>query len=164
MTRRIRLLAGLYGLVFHAIVAGVVVGVAHANQVEVPLVFWAAAVPAMLAGAALVYATLVASYLSRRAPRRGLIFYDSAVGMLAEVAIMVVTAVLYAVLASGGALAAEGLGGYLAAVASGAIVGFLWSFGSFFTQLLVVGNAAGLVGWWTLEKLPALLARVRRAG
>jgi hypothetical protein len=30
---------------------------------------------------------------------------------------------------------------------------FLWTFGSFFTQILVVGNAAGLIGFLVLKKL-----------
>jgi len=162
MTRRIRLLSGLFGLVFHGLAVILIIAVARSNQAPIPLAFWAATVPALLMAAALVYATLVAGYVARRTARRGRIFYDSAVGMMAEVLVIAVTSVLHAVIVSGGALATEGPGGYLAAVASGAVVGFLWAFGSFLTQTLVVGNAAGLVGWWTLEKLPGLLARARR--
>lgn len=163
MTRRIRLRSALFGALFHAVAAGVVLAVAVARRVEVPVAFWAAAVPAMIAAGGLVYATLVAGYVARRTPRRGAPFYDSLIGMMAEVAVLAATSVLYAVIVSAGALAAEGPVGYLAAVASAAVVGFLWAFGSFLLQILVVGNAAGLIGWWTLEKLPGVVARLRRS-
>ncbi len=163
MTRRLRLLSALYGALFHAVVAGVVLAVAVAKRVEVPAAFWAAAAPAMMVAGGLVYASLVAGYVARRSVRRNALFYDSLIGMMAEVAVLAVTSVLYAVIVSGGALVDEGPLGYLAAVASAAVVGFLWAAGSFLLQVLVVGNAAGLVGWWTMEKLPGVLARFRRA-
>ncbi len=98
MTGRTRLRAGLFGLFFHAAAAGVVVVVATVNRVEVPVSFWVAAVPALLTGGALVYATMVAGYLARRTTRRGVIFYDSVVGMMAEVGTVAATSVLYALI------------------------------------------------------------------
>ena len=30
---------------------------------------------------------------------------------------------------------------------------FLWTLGSFFLQILVIGNAAGFLGWWVMKKV-----------
>jgi hypothetical protein len=100
-----------------------------------------------------VYAFVVGPYLPRRPTTKGAVLFDSAVGMFAECALVVLTAILYAFIASARAPVGGGIGPYFADVASTALFAFLWSFGSFITQILVVGNAAGLVGWWVLKRL-----------
>lgn len=150
MPRSTKLWAGLYGVAFHAVVVLVLVWIAVKNQANVPAEFWWRTTPPFLVAAFVVYALLVGPYLPRRPTTKGAVFFDSAVGMLAECAIVVFTAIVYAfVTARGGG---EGAGGYLANAASTALFAFLWSFGSFITQILVIGNAAGLVGWWVLKK------------
>jgi hypothetical protein len=149
--RTTRLSVGLYGLLFHAAVVGAVAWVGHRNQAGIPARFWPVAVPPFLAAAFAVYAVVVAPYVPRRATTRGAVLFDSAVGMFAETAVFVLAAFLYAVIDAGPA-AREGLGAWASAAARTTFFAVLWSFGSFFLQILVVGNAAGLVGWWVLKR------------
>ena len=72
-------------------------------------------------------------------------------GMFAELTIVVGTCILYGLFAP--ALGTGGSGSYLGEAASTAVFAFLWTFGSFFTQMLVAGNTAGLVGWVVLKQL-----------
>lgn len=144
---------GLYGVLFHVLVVAAVAWVGHRNRAEIPLAFWVQAVPALFAAAFAVYALVVGPYVPRRPAGKGAVLFDSAVGMFAETAVFVLTAFAYAALTSIPALREGGLGAYAAGVANGTFFAILWSFGSFFLQILVVGNAAGLVGWWLLGKL-----------
>lgn len=151
MPRSTKLWAGLYGLAFHLIVIAVLVWIAAKNQANVPAAFWWTTAPPFLLASFAVYALLVGPYLPRRPTTKGAVFLDSAVGMIAECTVVVLTAILYAFV-----VAARGdapSGGYLGDVASTAAFAFLWSFGSFFTQILVVGNAAGLIGWLVIKKI-----------
>jgi hypothetical protein len=145
---------GLYGVLFHVVVTGVVAWVGHRNQAGIPGSFWVQAVPPFLVAALAVYALVVAPYVPRRSTTKGAVFFDSAVGMFAEAAVFVLAAFLYAALVSAPAFG-HGLSAYATAVASTTFFGILWAFGSFFLQILVVGNAAGLVGWWVLKKIAA---------
>jgi hypothetical protein len=151
MPRNLKLAVGLYGLVFHAIVAAIAVAVALRNQARIGTGVFAVVVPALLAAGFLVYAVVVAPYVAKRS--RASVLWDSAVGMLAEVAVAVVTSVLYAVLMSAQALASGGAGELLSSFAANATFAFLYTLGNFFVQVLVIGNAAGLVGWWILKKV-----------
>jgi hypothetical protein len=159
MPRSNKLWAGLYGVAFHLLAVVVVAAVAARNQVEISSRFWWTTVPPLLVAAFVVYALLVGPYLPRRPTTKGAVLYDSAVGMFAELGIVVGTAVLYGLVAP--AAAADRSGSYLADAASTALFAFLWTFGSFFTQILVVGNTAGLVGFVLLKRLAARRAKTQ---
>lgn len=153
--RTSRAWVGLYGVLFHVVVACAAAWLGYRNQAGIPASFWAEAVPPFLLAAFAVYAGVVATYVPRRPTTKGAVFFDSAVGMFAEAAVFAVGALLWAALVSTPALGQQGLSGYASAVAGTAAFGILWSFGSFFLQILVVGNAAGLVGWWVLKRIDA---------
>lgn len=152
MHERPRLWAGLYGAAFHVVVAAVVAGVTNRNQANVPTSFFALAVPPLLAASFLVYALVVGSYLPRRPTTRGALFLDSAVGMMAEIAVVTLAGVLYGALVALRA-PAESSPGFLTAFGSAAFVAVFWTLSEVFTHVLVVGNAAGLLGFVLLKKL-----------
>jgi hypothetical protein len=156
----IRVWAGLYGLAVH-----VVVVIASLWNVEsasdIPATFWLTMVLPLLTAAFVVYALVVGSYVPKRPTHRAAVFFDSAVGMLAELGVVVVTAVLYAFVSTGDALS-EGFGAYLGAVANKTFLGFLWAVGSFFMQILIVGNAAGFAGWWVMKRVNARKAAAQQ--
>jgi hypothetical protein len=155
--RTTRLSVGLYGLLFHAAVVGIAAWVGQRNQAGIPARFWLEAAPPFLAAAFAVYAVVVAPYVPRRATTRGAVLFDSVVGMLAETAVFVLAALLHGAAAAAPA-ARGGLGAWASAWAATSAFAILWAFGSFFLQILVVGNAAGLVGWWVLKRLAARAA------
>lgn len=148
-----RVWAGLFGLAVHVIVIFAALWNTQ-SLADVPARFWTTMALPFLAAAFVVYALLVGSYLPKRPTHRGAVFFDSAVGMFAELGVVVLTAVLYAFVSSTAALS-EGLGAYFGAVANNTLFGFLWALGSFFMQILIVGNAAGFVGWWVMKRVNA---------
>jgi hypothetical protein len=150
-----RLQVGLYGLVFHLAAAGVL-----AAQGVAPRALVAPAAAAAVAGFA-VYALVVTRYAQRRlgSEKRGVVLYDFLVGMLAEVAVVAVASVLHAIPAA----FAGGPGSALGRVAGGAAFSFLWVVGTAFTEVLVLGNAAGFIGYIVLKKLAARRATSRAA-
>jgi hypothetical protein len=150
----IRVWAGLYGLAFHGIALGIAIWTARRNQADIPASFWWTAGPPLLVAAFVVYALVVASYVPKRPTHKMAVFYDSVVAMLAEVGILAVTSVLYALVVSRGALSG-GAGAYLSASANMTVFAFLFTLGSFFLQVLVIGNAAGFLGWWVMKKIGA---------
>jgi hypothetical protein len=151
MPRSNKLWAGLYGVAFHLVAVAVVAFVAARNRVEISSTFWLTTVPPVLVAAFVTYALLVGPYLPKRPTTKGAVLYDSVVGMFAELTLVIGTCLIYGLVAS--ALAERGSGSFLADAASTMLFAFLWTFGSFFTQILVVGNAAGLIGFLVLKKL-----------
>jgi hypothetical protein len=149
----IRVWAGLYGLAVHVVVLLAALWNTQ-SATDIPARFWLTMAVPFFAAAFIVYALVVGSYVPKRPSHRGAVFFDSAVGMLAELGVVVVTAVLHAFASSTGALA-DGFGAYLGAVANNTLFGFLWALGSFFMQILIVGNAAGFVGWWVMKRVNA---------
>lgn len=161
MIERPKLFAALYGVAFHAVAAAVVALVAWKNRTGIPASFFATTVPPLLVAAAAVYAIVVGPYLPRRTTTRGAVFFDSAVGMMAEIGVVTLTGILY------GALVAlfsplDGVG-FLATAANTAFVAVFWALSEVFTQVLVVGNAAGLLLWLLLKKLAERRARAAAA-
>ena len=147
-----RVWVGLYGLAFHAAAVALALWTAKRNQADIPAGFWWTVVPPLLVAAFAVYAIVVAPYVPKRPTTRMLVFYDCVVAMLGEVAILALTSILYALLASRGALP-SGIGAYLGAAVNATALAFLWTIGSFFLQVLVIGNAAGFLGWWVMKKV-----------
>jgi hypothetical protein len=149
-----KLAVGLYGLLFHAVVVAVVVAIALKNRAAIEPLFWAVAVPSLLVAAFVVYALAVSRYVARRdAQRKGVVFFDALVGMAAEPAIVALTALGYGLFAA--VADAQAGAGYLGALGNRTAFGFLYAVANFMTQILVIGNAAGLVGFVVLKKLAA---------
>lgn len=150
MHLKTKLAAGLYGVVFHVAAVAFVAAAAARNKRAVPGAFWFSTLPPLLLAAFGVYVLIVGPYLARRPQGRGRVFYDSAVGMFAEVPVVVTTCALYGALTA--VLAPSGSGSFASDAAQAVLYALLWC-GAFFTQILVLGNAAGLVGWVVLKKL-----------
>lgn len=147
-----RLRVGVYGVVFHASMALLIAALGAARGESFSREFWLLLFPAILVAAFVVYLVVVWPYAARRTRRRGVILYDSAVGMIAEVAVAVVTSLLLATVRSAPALGSAGALAYAGAVAQGTVYGLLWALADFFIQILIVGNAAGITGWYLLER------------
>ncbi len=147
-----RVWAGLYGAAFHALLVVIMVGLALYNRAELVPAVLVRAVPVLLVSALVLYYFIVGPYLPSRSKRKAAVFADSAIGMLVETAIAVLTSVLYSLIASIPTLS-DGFGAFGPTFLWTSARTLLWMFGSFFVQILVVGNAAGLVGWVVLKKL-----------
>lgn len=147
-----RLKAAAYGVAFHAVAVIIMLGLALKNRAPLEAGVLIRAIPALLASAAVLYFFIVGPYLPSRSLRKAVVFADSAIGMLVECAVVALTSFLYALLVTLPALPG-GLGTFASAFASTASFTLLWMFASFFVQILVIGNAAGLVGWFVLKKL-----------
>lgn len=144
--------AALYGFAFHAAVIAIMIGLALWNRAPLVPGVLARGIPILLLSATVLYWFIVGPYLPSRSKRKGAVFADSAIGMMVELAVVTMTSILYALVATLPALAG-GLGAFGGAFFSTAAYTLLWMFGSFFIQTLVIGNAAGLVGWLVLKKL-----------
>jgi F0F1-type ATP synthase membrane subunit c/vacuolar-type H+-ATPase subunit K len=151
MRSKLKLAVGAYGLVFHAVVAAALVGIAAKNRAPIPTLFWTITIPALLFAAFVIYALAVSPYVARRVQRRGAVFYDALVGMAAEPAIVALTALVYGLV--GASAAGGGLRVFANELAARAQLAMLWSFANFMTQILVIGNAAGFVGFVVLKRL-----------
>ena len=148
MASATRLETGLYGAVFHGVVGGALVAIATWNRAPIPERFWAIALPCAVVVGGLVYLVAVAPYANRRVYRKGSVFTDSAVGMFAELAVVAFTALFYGLIDA--ATAAESV--TAAALGQHVLYVFLYAVGNFLTQILVIGNLAGLVGWVLLKR------------
>jgi hypothetical protein len=156
--RSIRLRVGLYGLVFHAVVVLGALAVAAANRAPIHARFWAIAAPALLVAAFAMYALVVAPYVARRTVKRGVAFLDAAIGMAVEPAVAILATVLFSTISAGPALG-DGAAAYAATLGGQLYLALLWLVANFATQILVLGNAAGLVGFLLLKRLAARAAR-----
>jgi hypothetical protein len=151
-----RLQVGLFGLAFHVAAAGLFAAKAAGVPGSDPRAVIGPGAAAAVAAFA-VYALLVAPYAQKRfgSARKGVVLYDFLIGMLAELAVVAVAALLFGAATTAGALAAAGLGGWLAAAGRAAAFSFLWTIGTTMTEVLVLGNAAGFAGFIVLKKLAA---------
>jgi hypothetical protein len=148
MASATRLETALYGAAFHAAVGGALVAIAAWNRAAIPARFWAIALPCAVVMGGLVYLLAVAPYVMRRVYRKGSVFFDSAVGMFAELAVVAFTAAAFGVIDA--VTAAEGV--TAASVGNHVLFVFLYAVGNFLTQILVIGNLAGLIGWVLLKR------------
>lgn len=145
-----RLHVTAFGALFHLAIALAVAAVGAANRADISGRFWATTIPALVLAAAAVYAVVVAPYVAKRPTGKGRVLFDCAVGMLSEIAIIALTAVVWAVIVSWPALG-DGITTFLGAAGNNAFFGLLWAIASFTTHVLVLGNAAGLVGFLLLR-------------
>lgn len=147
-----RLRVGVFGILFHASMASLIAILAAARGEPFSRAFWLVFLPVILLASFLAYALVVWPYAARRTRRRGVVLYDSAVGMLAEIVIAVVTSVMMAAVHATPVLRGAGAAAYAGAIAQGTVHGLLWTLSDFFLQVLIVGNAAGIAGWYVLER------------
>jgi|SRR3990172_4671374 len=140
-----------YGALFH-LGAACFFGFQAARQEGAPLGALAVPGAALVVAGVVVYATLVASYVPRRGRRKGTAAWDAAVGILAECVVVVVASLLAAVPGGVHQVVSVGLAAGLAALAEQSVANALWVFAMAATHVLVVGNAAGLLGWLLLER------------
>lgn len=143
---------GAFGCAFHASMMLLIVILGRGRGETFSWEFWGIFFPSVLVAAFAVYALLVFPYAARRVRRRGVVLYDSAVAMLAEVVIAVATSLLVAAVHAAPSLRDAGVAGYAGALAQGTLYGLMWAASDFFLQILLVGNAAGLAGWYMLER------------
>jgi hypothetical protein len=145
-----RLQVTAFGALFHLAIGAGTAAVGAANRAGISGRFWATTIPALALAGAAVYATMVAPYVARRPTGKGRVLFDCAVGMLAEIAVAVMTVLLWALAVSWPALG-QGLAAYAGAAGNNGFFGLLWTFGSFTTQILTLGNAAGFVAFLLLR-------------
>ena len=157
-----RLSVGLFGFVFHLAAAGLLAAKAARSPTADLRSIVGPTIAAAL-GAFVVYALIVTPYARKRfgTAKKGVVFLDFLVGMLAEIAVIALAAFLYAIPAAAPAFATAGVGGYLTNVVSTTALAFLWAVGTAMTEILAIGNGAGFVGYIVLKKLAA---RQERAG
>lgn len=144
--------AALYGAAFHAAVVVIMIALAVKNRAPLDGHVLARAIPILLVAAAVLYFFIAGPYLGTRSKRKSAVFSDALIGMVLEVAVVALTSILYALVATLPALG-QGFGTFGSAFGQSSAYTLLWMFGSFFTQILVIGNAAGLIGWFILKKL-----------
>jgi hypothetical protein len=145
-----RLQVSAFGALFHAAIGLAVAAVGAANRAGVSGRFYATTIPALFLAAGAVYALLVAPYVAKRPTGKGRVLFDCAVGMLAEVAVVALTAALWGAIVSWPA-AGQGASAYLGAAGNNAFYAVLWAGANFTTQILTLGNAAGFVGFLLLR-------------
>lgn len=150
--------AAIYGVAFHAAAVLIMVGVAIKNRAPLEGAVLARAIPLLLIASAVLYFFIVGRYVAGRVKKKGVVFLDSVIGMMVETAVVALASILYALVASLPALAA-GAGAFLLAFGQSSAYTLLWIFAGFLVQILVIGNAAGLVGWLLLKKLDERAAR-----
>jgi hypothetical protein len=159
-----RLQVGLFGLVFHVAAAALLA----AKAAAAPGADWRA-IPGPAAAAAVaafvVYAVIVTPYARKRfgSGKRGVVLFDFLVGMLAEIAVVALASLFFAIFSASGGMAG-GIGAYLQQIASTAVLAFLWVVGTTMTEVLALGNAAGFAGWFVLKKLAERAGRAAERG
>ena len=109
--------------------------------------------PVLSAAAFVVYYFVVSAYVAKRPGIQNPVFFDSLVGMLAELITVTLGAVLHGVGASISAVQGRGLTAFAADLTAGILMNLLFVFGTFMIHILVIGNIAGLVGWYLLTKV-----------
>lgn len=159
-----RLTVGLFGLVFHLAMAGLLAAKA-ARAAASDLGAMLGPTVAAAVAAFVVYALVVTPYARKRygTAKKGVVLYDFLIGMLAEVAVVALAALLWAIPSAAPAFAQGGVGGYFANVLRTASLGFLWAIGTAMTEIFAIGNGAGFAGFIVLKKLAAREARAAAA-
>lgn len=142
---------GFYGFLFHVVViaAFLAARTLRGEQLGADLLF--VAVPMLLLSSFLVYAFAVSKYVERRQGTQRSALADSLVGMLAECMIFTLAAA-FAGLFEGVRRGPTAESGFWSALLTPVIMNILWAYATFFVHILLIGNAAGLVGWFLMKK------------
>jgi hypothetical protein len=147
----VKLKVGLYGVLFHAVIVSFFFGARSSGDDNPPL-FYLIAAPLVLVSAFIVYFFFLSSYVQKREGMQRVIVFDSLAGMLGEYMIFTLAAVLYSLFVGLQALAREGAGAFINAVATGLFVNLLFVYAKYMVHMLVIGNIAGLAGWFILKQ------------
>ncbi len=113
---------------------------------------YALALSMLALSAFVVYYFVVSSYALKRAGLQKPVFYDSLVGMLAELIIATLGTVCYSLWTTFPNIQGMPFGVIVSELATGILMNLLWIFALFMVHILIVGNIAGLAGWYLLSK------------
>jgi hypothetical protein len=152
MKNRVKLKVGLFGA---AVNAAVILAVSFFSLIardRSEAVLYLSAMPVLAVSAFIVYYAVVSSYVAKRAGIANPVFFDSLVGMLAEIIIVTVGTSCYSLWNTLSNLPGKGLSAFAPDFAAGFLVNILWVFGMFMVHILIAGNIAGLAGWVLLKK------------
>jgi hypothetical protein len=150
--RGVKLKTGLFGA---AVNAAVILGVSLYSGLardRSEAVLYLSAIPVLAVSAFVVYYVVVSSYVAKRSGIVNPVFFDSLVGMLAEIIIVTVGTSCYSLWNTLSNMSGKGLSAFANDFAAGFLVNILWVFGLFMVHILIAGNIAGLVGWGLLKK------------
>jgi hypothetical protein len=111
------------------------------------------ALPLIAVSAFFVYYFIVSSYVVKRAGIQKPFFFDSLVGMLAELIIITCAAVCYSLWLTLSNMHGRDIGTLASDLATGILVNLLWVFALFLVHILLAGNLAGITGWYLLKKI-----------
>lgn len=145
-----KLTIGFYGAVVNfTAVLGALVFSALRNNGSLGADLFAA--PLLAVSGFLVYYFIVSSYVEKRSGAGNPVYFDSLVGMLAELVIVTLSVVIYSAFTAF-ANSAGGIEAFAAGLAANIMVNLLWVLALFMVHILLLGNAAGLLGWYLLKK------------
>jgi hypothetical protein len=147
-----KLKIGFFGAAVNAVVVTGILFFSAATHDRSVFGAYLTAVPLLALSAFVVYYFVVSSYVVKRAGIQKPVFFDSLVGMLAELIIATLAAVCYSVWSSLSNIAGRELGAFASDLATGILMNLLWVFAMFMVHILIVGNIAGLAGWYLLKK------------
>lgn len=146
---------GLYGAAIHLLLLafGLVSGFLRRSELVpgLPVAF----LLFLLLSAFLVYYFIVTRYVRKGRGTSRSMLTDSLIGMLSELMVATLAAVLTAVYATLTTLSEQGAA-LFTSLGYNILLFLLWVYGTHLLSILVAGNIAGLAGWYLLEK-----ARVR---
>jgi len=148
-----KLKIGLFGTVVNVVV---VTGILYFSAVTRGAVAFTDYLPAlsMLAVSAfVVYYFVVSSYVVKRRGIRKPLFIDSLIGMLAELIIVTLGIVCFSVWITLSNMHGQELRAIAFDLTTAILVNLLWVFAMFTVHILIVGNIAGLAGWYLLSKI-----------
>ena len=111
------------------------------------------ALPMLAVSAFVVYYFIVSTYVVKRAGIQKPVFIDSLVGMLAELILVTLGVVCYSVWITLSNMHGQDLRVIASDLTTGILVNLLWVFAMFLVHILIVGNIAGLMGWYLLGKI-----------
>jgi hypothetical protein len=147
-----KLKIGLFGAAVNIVAVSVILLLSAASRGSAGFGAYLSALPMLAVPAFVVYYFVVSSYVAKRAGIEKPFFFDSLIGMLAELIIVTLGAVCYSVWTALSNMRGGDLGAVASDIAAGILVNLLWTFAMFTVHILIVGNIAGLAGWYLLKK------------
>lgn len=107
--------------------------------------------PILAVSAFIVYYFAVSSYVVKRAGIQKPVFIDSLVGMLVELIIVTLGVVCYSLWDTLSHAYGQAFQAIVTAFTTAILVNLLWVIAMFTVHILIIGNIAGLVGWYLLK-------------
>jgi hypothetical protein len=144
---------GLYGAAVNVVVVAGLLFFSAVTRGNGELSLYLYALPMLAASAFVVYYFVVSSYVVKRAGIQNPVFIDSLAGMLAELIVVTLGAVCYSMWRTFSNMQGQDFRAIFSDLMTGILVNLLWLFGMFMVHILIVGNIAGLAGWYVLKKI-----------